>query len=80
MCHQTVGLVGGALEERGIVTAAISMLPEISRKLALPRVLAVPYALGFPFGAPRDAELQLRVLRSLLALTSRGDVPVLEGL
>jgi hypothetical protein len=78
VCHQTVGLAQAAIEERGIVTAGLTMLPEITRKLRPPRALAVPYDLGFPLGIPNDPEGQLSVLRALLALLDRQDVPVLE--
>ncbi|RMH18826.1 MAG: hypothetical protein D6696_12235 [Acidobacteria bacterium] len=78
MCHQTVGLVQGALEEAGIVTASITLLAEISARIQPPRALAVPYPLGFPLGEAHNPALQLRVLRALLALTERDDVPVLE--
>ncbi len=80
MCHQTVGLVGGELERRGVVTVAVSLLPEITRKVRPPRALEVPYALGYPLGKPNDPPLQLRILRALLLLTSRVDVPLSEEL
>ena len=80
MCHQTVGLVGGELERRGVVTASITLLPEITRRLRTPRALAVPYPLGFPFGAANDPPLQRRILRALLRLLERIDVPVLTEL
>ena len=79
MCHQTVGLVGAELERHGMVTVAISLLPEITRKIRLPRTLEVPYPLGFPLGRPNDPTLQRRILRALLRLTSRDDVPVVEA-
>ena len=80
MCHQTVGLVAAELERRGVATAMISMLPEITRKLRPPRALEVPYPLGFPLGRPNDPSLQRRILRRLLRLTARHDVPVAEEL
>ena len=79
MCHQTVGLVQAEIERAGIVTASITLMPEITRKIRPPRALAVPYRLGFPLGRPDDAELQRRILRTLLGLCSRGDVPVLAA-
>ena len=88
MCHQTVGLVGAELERNppeggrrsAVVTASISLLPEITRKIRPPRALEVPYPLGFPLGRPNDPPLQRRILRALLRLTSRDDVPVIEEL
>jgi hypothetical protein len=76
MCHQAVGLIQAELERLGIRTASITLLPEITRAVRPPRALSVPYPLGFPLGAPRDPELQRRILRALLALTERDDVPV----
>lgn len=78
MCHQTTGLVGAELERRGVVTVAVSLLPEITRKVRPPRALAVPFSLGYPFGRPNDPALQRLVLRALLRLTPRTDVPLLE--
>ena len=80
MCHQTVGLVGGELERRGIVTASISLLPEITAKVRPPRALVVPYPLGFPFGRPDDPSLQRRILRAVLGLVERRDVPLVASL
>jgi hypothetical protein len=60
------------------VTAAISIMPEITRAVGVPRSLVVPFGLGCPFGSPRDTETQMRVLRALLALCGRTDVPVMQ--
>lgn len=60
------------MERRGIVTAAVSMMPEITRVVGLPRVLNVPFGLGAPFEAPNDPEAQENVLRALLRLAEAG--------
>ena len=54
------------------------MLPEITRKLKPPRALEVPFDLGYPLGEPNDPSAQREVLRALLAIVDRQDVPVLE--
>jgi len=78
MCHQTVGLVAGELERRGIATTSITALPEITRKVRTPRALAVPFPLGYPLGRPHDTALQDRVLAAALGLLShQGPAPVL---
>jgi hypothetical protein len=74
MCHQAVGLIQAEAEGLGIPTASITLLPEITRVVRPPRALALPYLLGYPLGAPREPELQRRILRALLALTARDDV------
>lgn len=59
------------------MTASITMLPEITEKLRPPRALAVPFALGYPLGAPDDPALQRDILVELFGLCARSDVPVL---
>ena len=68
MCHQTVGLIAGELERRGIATTSVTMLREVTWKVKTPRALAVPYALGYPLGKPDDTALQTRILRAAFAL------------
>jgi hypothetical protein len=75
---QTVGLAQAEIENRGIPTASITMLPDITRKIRPPRALAVPYPLGFPLGEADNPVLQTEVLLALMALLDRDDVPVLE--
>lgn len=53
------------------------MLPEVTRKVRPPRALAVPYPLGYPLGMPNETEMQRAILRAMLALCDRTDVPVL---
>jgi hypothetical protein len=62
-----------------VVTASVSIMPEITRAVGVPRTLVVPFGLGRPFGSPGDRETQTRVLRALLTLCAREDVPVLEA-
>jgi len=56
------------------------MLPEVTRKVRPPRALVVPYPLGYPLGMPNEIETQRAILRALLALCERTDVPVLADL
>ncbi len=76
---QTVGLAQQIIEEQGIPTASITLLQGITRQIRPPRALSVPYPLGFPLGEPDNAELQTSILRALLTLVNRTDVPVLES-
>ena len=75
---QTVGLAQAEIENRGIPTASITMLPDITRKIRPPRALAVPYPLGFPLGEANNPDLQTEILLALMDLLNRDDVPVLE--
>ena len=56
------------------------MMREITDKVRPPRVLEVPYPLGYPLGEPNAPELQHVVMNRLLAMLSRTDVPVIEQL
>ncbi len=75
-----MGLIQAEMERRGISTASITLLPEVTRAVRPPRALSVPFPLGYPLGAPDDPELQCKLLRVLLALTREDDVPVLRSL
>ncbi len=55
-------------------------MPEVTRAVAPPRALVVPYGLGYPMGEPGNAALQQAILRKLLALCPRTDVPLIEAL
>lgn len=66
MCHQSVGLVQRAIEAAGVPTFSVTMLPEVTRRVGVPRAGAVPYPLGHPFGPPGDPQLRARLLRSAL--------------
>lgn len=78
MCHQTVSLVQVELERRGIVTVSLTVMPDITRKLAPPRALAVAAPLGAPMGAAHDAERHAGVLRRMLEVATRTEVPLLD--
>jgi len=67
--------VQAEIERAGIATASITLLPEITRKVRPPRALAVPYRLGFPLGEANAPELQRAILKALLAIVHREDVP-----
>lgn len=74
-------LIAGELERRGIATTSVTVLPDITRRVGIPRALAVPYALGYPLGLPNDAALQMRILAAAFALLHEpGPPPVLRDL
>jgi len=62
------------------VTASLTMLPDITRKIRPPRALAVAYPLGYPLSAPDDPALQRVVLRALLYLCTERTVPVFRAM
>jgi hypothetical protein len=71
-----VGPIQAELERRGIRTASVAMLSEVTAAVRPPPALSAPYPLGYPLGKRRDPGLQRRVLPALLALIKRDDVRV----
>lgn len=53
-----------ALEEAGIATVSISMVPYMSIGVRVPRMLYVRFPYGNPFGEPGDAATQRQILVS----------------
>lgn len=77
MCHQSVGLIQGALESRGISTVGVSVCREITEKVRPPRALQVPFAFGYPLGPAGDAATQRSVIvQALELLGAAGPPPV----
>lgn len=68
MCHQTVGLVQGALESRGIVTVSVTVRPEITWASKVPRAAYLRFPTGNPFGEALRPDHQRRILLDLLDL------------
>jgi hypothetical protein len=77
MCHQTVGLVQAEIERRGIATASLTVMPEVTARVGPPRAIVVDAALGAPVGLPGEVARQLETMHRVLALLARTDLPVL---
>jgi D-proline reductase (dithiol) PrdB len=77
MCHQSVGLIQSVIEKAGIPTVSVTLLREVTTRVAPPRALAVDRPLGYPLGSPDDREEQRRIILEALDLLSR---PVAEPL
>ena len=65
-----MGLVARVLEASGIPTVTISLIPELTRAVGVPRLAGLGYPMGRPFGNPHDVDGQRAVLRSALELFS----------
>ncbi len=72
------GRIGSKLiEKAGIATVSITLLTEVTERVAPPRALAVDRPLGYPLGEPNNPELQKRIIAAAFELLS---VPVSEPL
>jgi hypothetical protein len=73
MCHQSVGLIAGAIERVGIPTVSLSVLRKVTERVRPPRSLITPFPFGYPLGKPHDAQLQHRIIRAALELLESSD-------
>ena len=70
-----MGLVQRVLEASGIPTVALSMIPDLTRAVGVPRLAGISYPFGRPLGQPHDADGQRAVLRAMLELLASASGP-----
>jgi hypothetical protein len=70
-----VGLVHRVIEASGIPTVTLSMIPDLTRTVGVPRLAGISYPMGQPFGKPHDADGQRAVLRASLELLAIATAP-----
>jgi len=61
-----VGLVQREIEAAGFSTISLSMMPELTNSVGVPRNAAIEHPFGLTLGLPGDAARQLAVLRATL--------------
>jgi len=61
-----VGLIQREIEKAGIPTISVTLSPEITRKVNVPRAIDFGFPLGHPFGFPDQEFLRRRLLALLL--------------
>ncbi len=70
-----MGLVQRVLEASDIPTVALSMIPELTLTVGVPRLAGISYPMGRPLGQPHDADGQRAVLRAVLELLPNAQGP-----
>jgi hypothetical protein len=80
MCHRSVGLVQDVLERAGIATASVTLRPDITAGVNVPRAAYVRFPLGNPFGEGCRPDHQRRILEDVLALVESAQMPTLREL
>jgi D-proline reductase (dithiol) PrdB len=75
MCHRSVGLIQNVIEAMGMSTVSLSLKPEITLGVGVPRAAYVRFPLGNPMGEPHDVELQTSVLRDVLEVLEAAEEP-----
>lgn len=56
------------IEEAGIPTVTVTMMPFLAERFRLSRVVGVPFPFGHAFGMPNDRPMQRRVAEAALNL------------
>ena len=75
MCHQSVGLLQGAIERRGISTISVTVRPEITAHVNVSRACYVRFPTGNPMGEPHKPDQQRTILTAVLAQLSAIEEP-----
>jgi len=56
------------IEEAGIPTVVVTMMPDVAEGAGAPRVVGVEFPFGHTFGLPGDVAMQRRVLTTALTM------------
>ena len=70
-----MGLVQRVLEASGIPTVTLSLIPDLTRAVGVPRIAGISYPFGRPLGRPHDADGQRAVLRAMLEVLPSASGP-----
>jgi len=63
------------IEASGIPTVSLSMIPDLTRAVGVPRLAGISYPMGRPLGNPHDTDGQRAVLRATLEVLPRASEP-----
>ncbi len=63
------------LEQGGLSTILVTMMPSWAEQHGVPRALAVGFPFAHPLGLPKDAPFQLKVMRQALGVLTSATVP-----
>lgn len=77
-CTRSTCAIAYYLESEGLMTTGIALVRENAEALRPPRLLWVPFPLGYPLGKPNDTAFQRRVIEASLDLLKRPSGPVLD--
>ena len=75
MCHQSVGLVQNALEAAGIATVSVSVRPEITAYVGVPRAAYLRFPTGQPLGEPGQPQQHEAIAQAALRLIETATEP-----
>ena len=61
-----MGLVANVIEDLGVPTICVSLIPPLTRHTGAPRVVGLAHPMGLPLGLPHHVEQQRKVLQATL--------------
>ncbi|MDH3294670.1 MAG: hypothetical protein OER95_10175 [Acidimicrobiia bacterium] len=61
-----MGLAANIIEDLGVPTLCLSLIPPLSRNTGAPRVVGLAHPMGLPLGLPHQVDQQRTVLRAVL--------------
>jgi D-proline reductase (dithiol) PrdB len=70
ICNHSLAIIQRVLEGAGLATIALTLEPEISKHVQVPRAMIVDFPPGCPVGEPSEPEKQRKVLREALEYLS----------
>jgi hypothetical protein len=70
-----VGLAQRVLEERGLVTVSLTNMPFITKKIGVPRAVAVEFPFGMIWGHPGEREMHRDVMLQMLEAVETTEKP-----
>lgn len=68
ICHQSLGIIQDACEQAGIATISITLKPEVTQFMNIPRAIYIRYPYGYPVGPAFNPCLQKEILQKSLDL------------
>jgi D-proline reductase (dithiol) PrdB len=66
ICNHSLAIVQRVLEATSLATIALTIEPELTKLVKVPRAMSVDFPPGCPVGEPLDHDKQLKVLREAL--------------
>lgn len=70
-----MGVIQRILEESGLVTVSVTLIPFITEKVMVPRAVAIEHPFGFTLGRPGDVETQTEIVEAMLKLAVEATEP-----
>jgi hypothetical protein len=66
LCNHSLAIIQRVLEGASLATIALTIEPEMMRRVGVPRAMVVDFPPGCPVGEPADREKQRKVLQEAL--------------